>query len=356
MGKLFRIIGASIKESDLLKISKKIKDFATETNISTAIVPAVTKDSSGLIKIGNSSAVHLEKQLKLGNIGDAGKAIYQVDNIPPGVQTRLINEVKDLPSYHVGVTERGTDKLKSLMNNSSDYKKLSDPKYAGKLTSEMVSKDSRLGKLCKYMTNKKFYSLSAGGLVLGATIPYVIQEINKHRERLSGCFRYTILNGQPSACKVASCSCADGAISTQVVDKVSLCDQSSIPDSMKNITSCGGTSGIACVNCPTSEVENAGKGDLTNDTSLDEVSPNDRVYYKCQIASILDAIGDLTADKIDEVNEQVGSIKDSIGSFLSLLITVAKYIVVALAVIFAAITSIWLYRKVESKPDMDVIE
>lgn len=345
MGLLFRIVGAAAREvEDAAKIVKGLARFGEEVRISTQQLPSLIKIEKGVSKVGNIPLSTIEKNLKLGNVVDSAKVLYGIEHVPDTLRIRLDGEVKTLPSYHVGRVERGAEDMKNLFKDLPDSKNLSDANFAGKLTEDMVKKSSRLQELVKFIGSKRFWSLTAGAVGITGGATYVISLINTHRLKLSGCFRYSVVNGKPLACKIAACSCNDGAII--VTDGVSMCGSSDmIPASMNIASACAETTGTVCVNCPSEQVLNEGKGSLDNPASLETHSQSDKVFYKCVNASIFDAIADLVGDQVDEVNRAVGAVTETVSDFLSLVFKILKWLGVFFAILIGLGGSAWAVVK-----------
>lgn len=344
MGKLFRLMGAVSKEAEIAKVASAVEKYGASTlKLDFGLVNAISLEDK-IMKIGGVSTRQLEKELKLGNVINSIKTVFKVQEVSTAMEVKVLSEVYDLPSFHIGRVERGTEKLKSAMNGAPDFENIVDPKFTGKLTEDMVNKSSKLQAALKYIEGKSFKSLTFATVVVPVGLVYAIDVINKHRSKLSGCFRYTMTGGVVTACKVANCSCLDGSPNVNTHSGVVFCNNSSVPDAMKN-PSCAGTTGYACVSCPP---ENHGENTLANvddEASLDAVSSDDLIYYKCITASINDAIGDIVNENVEDLVSTVEDVKEAVSDFLSTLVKVGIYILYGFAFFLFVYAVGFLLRK-----------
>lgn len=339
--KLFRILGAIGHDTPLTKIDSALGVFAKESNISNLFRGAV-KDGD-VWKIGNKTTTELETSLKLGKIADSAPVIYKMEYVPSSLNQKLINEVKDLPSYRVGKVEKGVDDIKNLFKDTNEYSNLINPNH-GNLTINMVENNAKLKSTIGQLIGKRYKSLTLGVVIVGASITVAIEKINEHRKNMSGCFRYYMENDVLVSCRVATCSCFDGSPITS--GGAVTCSPSLIPKSMSGLSNCSGTTGAVCAKCPSEEVLTVGKGDLNNPTSLTQDSTEDLVYYKCNQASILDAIGDLVGDGVDGLVDEIKKGKEIFTDFFKYALLIVKYVLMVGGIVGAIILLYYGYTKV----------
>lgn len=325
MSKLFRILGAASRETEILKATKALESYASASlKLSEATVNSLARVDN-ILRIGEKAVPDLISDLKAGKVTEAAKTVYKIPYVTDEIKTKLIDEVKDLPAYHVQKSESGARELAYSMRDAPNYEKLSDPKFTGELTEEMVNKSSKVKYIIDYLKDKSFTSFTLKTVAFTAGTIFAIGEINKHRAKLSGCFKYEVLDSTTVACKVTNCSCRDGNILDSAF-AVSACAVSSLPEEMKNVT-CKDVVGFGCVQCPPTSIKDSdGYGSLSDSTSLSEPSAQDKVYYKCINASIIDAINDIVSGEVNELARNIGDIKEAVGGFLEKVLEFLPYL------------------------------
>lgn len=323
---LYRILAVASKESRAVKVAGALENYAKAVKLPSFKLPTVVS-TGGVMKIANVPVSFFETRLKLGYIGDTMEKIYKIEKLPSAIELKMINEVKDLPSYQIGKASRAAETLKDSVGTVGIGVTASD-----------VAKNSKLTAIVDYMKGKSFWSLTAGTVVVGASTIYVLNAIEKHRNLMSGCFRYEMVNGKIEACKVQSCSCVDGV---PAQGSSLFCSADKIPTSMLSTSACQGTTGRVCVNCPIQTSSTS--GDLDDTESLSKPADSDKIYYDCKSATFWEAVSDLVGDKIDAVVGIGESVVTEAGSALSLLLKVAKYGLVVIGVCGTIACVIWLY-------------
>lgn len=347
MPKLYRIIGAAIKETETLKIVEKLGQYSNNVlgKIPSKEVSIFNKE----VTMGGRLARDIEIGLKSGRV-DELKYIYKYDgNISPQIQQVLKQEVENLPSYKLAQVDNKVTNMSKSIDNEKFISKTADD-----LTDADVTNSKQMSGIVEYLKNKSFVSLSAGTVLIGGSVTAIVLYINRHRKAMSGCFKYEIKTKTMTACKIIKCSCLDGKINTEQ-SNIMVC--SSIPESMKN-GDCGKTTGYDCVNCPPKSIDDEIRGDLAIDNTLDI---DDNVFYKCNKPSILDAISDLVGDKIDSIESIVGDTVDNVTGLFTTIINVLKYASIVGGVVFCAMLLFYLYQKffnkknetIEYKPLLD---
>lgn len=335
MPKLYRIIGAAMKETETAKIIEKLGKYSTNVlgNIPSKEVSIFNNE----VQMGGRFARDIEIGLKSGRV-DELKYIYRYDTyISPQIQQLLTKEVENLPSYKLAQVDNKVTNISKSVDNEKFISKTADD-----LTDADVTNSKQMSGIVEYLKNKSFVSLTAGTVIIGGSISAIVLYINRHRKAMSGCFKYEVNNNKMTACKIVKCSCLDGKINTETAD-IAIC--SSFPESMNN-GDCGTTTGYDCVNCPPKAVGDEIRGDLNNDQTLEI---DDHVFYKCNKPSILDAIGDLVGDKIDSIESIVGDTVDNVTGLFTTIINVLKYASIVGGVVFCAMLLFYLYQKLFNK-------
>lgn len=322
---LYRILGAASKESKLVNVTHAITRYANTIKLPSFHLPNL-RHSGGLVHIGEDSLASLGKRLKLGYVADTMQKLYKIEKLPTQIERKLISEVADLPSYHVGKSKRAAETL--------------EKNFGANITEEVVSKNPRLSKVIDYLKGKSFYSISGGIVLVGATTIFALDAINRHQKYMSGCFRYEMVGGKIIACKVQACSCVDGAPTDS---GSSFCQVDKLPDEMKQVSGCKGTSGIVCVNCPIAQLE-IDEGNL--DSDLTKPTTNDLIYYECKNASFWEAVSDLVGDQVDKVLDKVTQLTDEAVSGVELLLKIVKYGAAIIGVCGVIGAIVWIYFSV----------
>lgn len=333
------MVRAASKANSLARVTELVGRYGKDFNI---YPKAITKAADGVSFAGKIDK-DIIKALKLGKFDDAAPFLYNINSIPSGLRYKLVLDVKDLPSYKVGLNEARGNKLKGLVketSNSSDYNKLTDAKSSDAVTVADIEKNSNLKRVFDYIGGKKFITFTLGTLALtGVGTAYLLGEVKKHRNRMSGCFRYSVSeNGSVVTCKVAECSCLDGAmISTE---NTKMCDNSiEIPEEMRKADNCKNVVGYGCVNCGVEDDKDTGT--VEDEDSLNDAAPGDEVFYKCNLPSFMDALGDLIDEEVDGVVNAVKKGANELGSLYSTVIKVLKWVVVGVGIILVIILFGW---------------
>lgn len=324
--KLYRILGASSKVKTFEKIESALANYATTLSNGVKI-----KGFSGVgkeLKFNGLGVLEAEKALKKGDLSSLNK-IFEFDGvISPQVKSVINNEVKNLPSYKVGQVE---GKVSSLKSNKIPQE-LTIP---GKdLSVDEVLKTGNGNSLINYLKGKSFKSITLGTIVFGTSAVAIVAIINKHRSEMSGCFKYSVINGLLTSCKVIECSCKDGVINT--TSSISTC---AAPENMKG-GDCSKTSGYSCVNCPSPIVEDELRGDLDN---LESLNQDETIYYQCNDPSFIDAVGDIINDKMDDLGNILNVLNETGKGFLGWFTRNIKYIGIGIIIAILAIIAAMAY-------------
>jgi hypothetical protein len=285
------------------------------------------------MKFGKFSVLDAEKAIKKGNFEPLNEMFNFNGVISKEVRGSVTNEVKNLPSYKVG-------RLESKVNNIATSKVDDVLKLKRDLTPDEVLKTSSGTKIVDYLKNKSFTSLTLGTVTIGVTATAVVAYVNRHRDKMSGCYKYTNTRGVVTACKVLESSCKDG-VNNLGDGAYSNCTD--VPLSMKK-SSCVGTIGYACINCPTQEVEDELRGSINDADSLDV---DETIYYQCNSPSFFDAVGDIVNNKIDELDNLLNTLKSSASGIFSWFAKNIKYIGIAfvIAIILAIFAVFYSFTK-----------
>lgn len=328
--KLYRLVGAAIKESEFAKLATKFEKYGESIKVST-----LTKFSGigSNLRFGEKLAVDVERGLKTGRF-DVVKDIYQIEgSVNPQITQILANEVKHLPSYKIGQVEIGVEKMLPTIKDSKFVSST-----APELTEDAVKSSNKMSAVVDFLKGKRFKSLSAGTITLGVTAAAVIIVINQHREKMSGCFRYSVdANGEMKSCKIILCSCKDGQINTSAAE---LCTTYN-PD--MNGGKCEETTGYACVNCPPEKVLNDERASIDDENML---NGDETYFYKCNTPSIMDAVGDIVGEGVDRVVKVVNSTVDGATGALNTLLASLKYVIMAVAVAIVFGVVYYIYNTV----------
>lgn len=338
MVKLFKLLGAVAKDGRYInECTRALVKYASDIKIGKITTPDL-KIISGTAHIGNVPAIDVAKMLKFGRVNEAVKIIYKLPNPPSTVVEQIAREVSSLPSFKLGKNLDNTLKLKDALKTTPNFSKFDT---ATDLTEDAVKSSTKMTALLNWMNGKRFLGITGGTVFVTGGIIYLIKSINEYRIKNSGCFRYELKDGTMSTCRVVQCSCVDGAPTTQ---NLSNCADSVIPENMRSLEACKSTTGITCVNCPPVDVEE--DASFSNESSLESSSKSDSVCYKCNVMSPLDAIGDIIGDNVDNALNQVNMVKDELFSGFSTILSVLKYVAMALGVIFVIGLAYWGYQKI----------
>lgn len=291
------------------------------------IVPLthVVREANAL-KIGAKSVQEVIGLMKVGKINDAIFHIYGVRNVPEPMLRKLNSEMSHLPIYDV--TRHHASALQ-LQNNITD---IVDAKNV-KMTD--IQKSSSLKRMLNYMSSKKFISFSGINVVIGVGAVAAFFAIKKHQKKTTGCLRYSKVNGKFVVCKVAECSCENGKM---ILDKYAYhCGPNvHIPKGMLQPENCKNVTGIGCVNCPMAkETSNTTDGGDNGDDG-------DEVFYKCNVPNFFEAAADVLNNSVDSAINTIHNIGSEIGSFMSLIFIIVKFMIIAIPTIFIVF---WTYSK-----------
>lgn len=343
---------------DVSSVAKHLNFISKDFKLPSIPVAHVNFDHAlGMLKYGELDTYNLVKHLKRGNFDFSLKQVYPgLDNISEPLALKLKNDIRDLPDYHLGNYERGSTTFKNAVLRDmpgADVAKLSDPKFTDGVTEAMVERNPRLKRVLAYMAGKKFVTFTGVAVVVGLYAAY--EAVNQHQRRMAGCYRYAVdkHTGKLDVCKVATCSCEDGKMNA--VSGATMCDSNHpIEEIMKNIKNCqeNAQSGLYCTHCPVpsddKKKETEDSGSLTDPDSLSGASEHDRVTYQCMLPSWSDALADIVNSVRETATDAAEEAVKEVGSLLSLIIQISKYIAIVVAVCVAIGGILYTYNKFKS--------
>ncbi len=333
--KLYRLLGASSKVKTINKVESSLLKYGQELSngLNLKKINGIGKD----INFDGLGILEVERALKRGDLSSLDKIFDFKGVISQQVKSTILDEVKNLPSFKLGKMEETVTKIKNS-------KIPSELKVAGKdVPLEDVVKTKNGNSIINYLKGKSYKSLTLGTIVFGTSAALIVAVVNKHRDEMSGCFKYSIdSNGLLTACKIMECSCKDGGLN--IASSMVTC---AAPPNMKG-GDCTTTTGYACVNCPSEEVEDELRGDLDDPNSLDQ---DETVYYQCNNPSFFDALGDIMQDFIKGLGNVLDDIKEGGEGILSWVTKNLKFIGIAIVIaIIIIITAVVfsMVRKINS--------
>lgn len=340
---LIKILRKALKRSEPAELVTDLNRYGKSFSVVSRTDDIVTQ--TGMLKFGEKSIFEVIGLLKFGRFDEVGKHIFNIDKLPTSMKTRLAKEMHEMPSFHVG---RHADDVKNMETElkhifaDADLMMVRSRDNRRPLTLAHVKENGGLTELLTYMYSKRFYSFSGRIVLVGGSLLAAINVINTHREQISGCFRYTVVSGEVSVCKVAECSCIDGR---PMASNELLCDANvSIPADMKQMDNCNAFRGVGCVKCPMvsmdadGKVQSAASGDSGALCSVD----SDKVFYKCNTPTITETIGDLLNKNIGEAIMHVKNTNVALGSFFHTILFTVKYALIAFILL---VVILWAYRK-----------
>lgn len=348
--RLFKVLKAASREASVLKIDSTLSKYSKA--LDTSLIARNAKKIGTLTKIGDEAAIDLSKMLKFGDVDRAATKLFEVKSVPKILSNKLTSEVSDLPAFHMGNVDRSTEKLTNFIKSDmtpSNAAKLADPNFKGDVA-EIVESSPKLKASLNSLNGKKLASFMLLGAAVGGGIAYTIEVVQKHRDKMSGCFRYSMVNGKIAVCKVAECSCLDGNM--LVSDQSNFCGVDvDIPPEMRRIGNCKEqtTSGYGCVKCP---IPDSGKitENLDDESSLTDLSKEDTVEYRCVYASFFNALGDLVHESVDSTIDAANqNLVKPVSDLIKTLFTVFKYLVVVFGVILTIGAIGWGIFKLRAK-------
>lgn len=284
----------------------------------------VVRDQSNILKFGSKSVYEVLHLIKTGEIDDAIRHIYNVQNVPKPMSRKLYLEISHLPIYDLNEHQKSALQLKNKFTDlDAKNVKISD-----------VEKNSSLRRMLNYMSSKKFVSFTGIKVAIGVGAIAAYFAIKNHQKKTTGCLRYSKVNGQFNVCKVAECSCENGEM---MIDKYAYhCGPNvPIPKEMRQPDNCKNVTGIGCINCPIEK-------ELENETNIDDDDEDESVFYKCNVPNFFDAAADILNTSVDSTIRAVVNFGSEIGSFINIVIIVAKFMIIAIPVIFM---TFWTYSK-----------
>lgn len=336
---LLKIVRAANVETKLVNVTKTFEVLGRELRVASD-ASHITHDAIDGIKFGGTSAADIVSDLKYGRINKALRSVFNLSEVPIELERKFSAEVNHLPSYHLGRAEKAAEEFKAVLTkdvSAADLEKLTSAD--GKVTKEIVERNSRIAAILKYLKGKKLKSLMVG-TVLFSGASYVLKAVENHREDISGCFRYSVVGGALSVCKVAQASCLDGMFVAGGHHNCAALDN--VPAEMLNVNNCINFKGRGCVKCPLDPVnelktsaslapEPKSGALLVNDNNRDDT--HDNVVYKCSTPSFLDALADLVYDRVNDAASYAQQFGNEITSFAITILNVLKYVGMAMGFI-----------------------
>lgn len=333
MSRLFRILRAAEKEVDLIKIGTVLSRTGEEIGLRD--LAPITRNSENILHIGDQTAASLVDSLRSGRVEEAISHIYRIENVPEAVKLKFLDEVKDLPSAHVGLAEEKADLIKNSFKeklSTDEYIKLDAPD-ATPLTIEDVNKSTALSKVVDLLKNTKVISIYTGVILFGGTTALVLASINNHRRELRGCYKFTNINGTIHSCKVIESSCVDGQVDLHQTTRACLPTPTSRAES--SVETCASVKGVGCINCPpkhlakpTSTNENIDKPEtMANEDDFD------KVFYRCNNPSNMDAFADLLNEKAGNISNVLGNIGGVAAKTIDALFTGLRYVFIIMGLV-----------------------
>lgn len=313
-------------------------------NVFQTLKPREITVSGSLATIGVHNVETVSRRIKMGYMGDLTH-VYEIPSVPKKLEYETLNDVKKLPAYKVGESERFGETVKNKIKEKSRPGQLDHlDRPEGELSLKDLDNSPPLKKLCEFLRGKRLRSLIGTTLVIGGTTALVVSFLNEHRKTLSGCIAFRYVNGVFKGCKIPTCSCVDGSTNTHFSTNYPQCDNSvlSLLDGdMLNPANCAGFKGTGCVQCPSAKlVQNKNKNPNASDEELDVVDPIDLVHFQCLTPTIWEALSDV----LDSVGEAAINVIDSASNALSWLATNWKTILFVIAGVFFGILAVWLIR------------
>lgn len=325
--RLFKILEA-LEKSKLLGESRLAIEGATKLekygrDVVSAGIHDLKVVNNEKVLLGGEHVLDISRDLRLGNL-EAVKRVYKLNEVPVPLGVRLTEDVKVLPSFAVGESERIGVKFKDRIREklpAKTFEELSSKE--GVLKVEHVEQNPVLKDIIEDMKKKERDSTTGNNirniLLAGGSIAAAVAVINARRAQNRGCFAYYYDdNGKLSSCRVETASCdGKGSFNTSCGGKQHPCNNCTgdilerIPAAMKLLDNCiGRADGQACYNCPPPNQVSADTPDISDsDDAFDRNTVGDTIYFKCNDPSILDTIGDIFgqagSDLIDLVDSSL---------------------------------------------------
>lgn len=331
MSRLFRILRAAETEVDLLKIGSVLSKTGEEIGL-RELAPII-RTPQNILKIGDRTAESLVKSLRAGRVEEAVQHIYRVDHVPESVKLKLLDEVKDLPSAHVGLAEQEASVIKGEFRKTmseAEYKELSAPD-GPPLTVDSVKKSQTLSKIADMLKNTKVISIYTGVVLFGGTTALVVAAVNHHRRELRGCYKFTNTNGTIHSCKEVESSCVNGHVDLHETTRACRPE----PGASSSTETCETVDGVGCINCPPATRQRASPSDeqIDKPETLAGHDEFDMVSYHCNNPSNMDALADLLNDKASSVSQALGGIGGAAANAVQTLFSAFRYVFIIMGVI-----------------------
>lgn len=314
--------GSKLEANLLLAATKRIEHYAKDFG-TTSMKLRTLKLVEGVPYFGKKSAFNVSKRLSMGYT-TAIKRVLNLTEVPQQLQLKLTNEVKHLPSFHVGNVERLQATFKEKIKKklpAETYERLSKPN--SRLTDADIANNKVLQDISKSIKNmadkdKKLFPFTGKELIyasIGGTA--LVAVINKHIENMRGCYVYYFNKSRKLiGCKLKTASCdGKGNFNTVCTHSCIECSQSvldELPVSMKSLNNCVGVT-ETCHNCPSSDFFNDQEKKEDIISKLDNISfdlsktAREDFHFQCNDPSVFDAIIDMTgntANKLLDVVDQ----------------------------------------------------
>lgn len=314
-------------------------------NVFKMLKPREIKIKGNTAFIGVHNVDNVSRRIKMGYMHELTH-VYDIPTVPKKLEYQTLNDVKKLPSYKLGESERLGKTMETKIKEKSKPGSLSHlDSPMGELKLKDLDNSPPLKNVCEFLRGKKLRTLVGTTVVIGASTALVVSFLNEHRKTLSGCMAFRYVNGLLKGCKIPTCSCVDGQMNTHFNGTYPQCDNSILnllDQKMRDPSNCSGFSGTGCVNCPSPNLikDNSNKNPDATDEDLDVVNPLDLIHFQCLTPTIWGAL----ADVVDTVGGAAIGVIENAASALSWLSSNWKTILIVCTGVFASIIVVWLFR------------
>lgn len=333
------------------RASLKLNDFK---------LAKISREAGGTLKIGEKTFNEAITLMKYGKFDHIVPHIFGIKELSKPLLLKLEREVKHLPQFQLGKQQTKVMRLKKLARMEKTLAKFDEPV---KITVADVEANTKMSKLVNYMRGTVYKTLTFGTVIAAVTTPLLIQQINEHRENMTGCIRYEMIDGILRSCKISSRTCKDGK-SIIIPSKIE-CSHSIISSLQPTLPgfSCNNKQNGQCHNCEQlnpngtdttdgsliskNKDNNHGDDDVNDDDATLAQELSDRVYYKCEQPTFLDAIGDITHKATGEVVDFLSDKGRKLNSIFDILLAFAKYSAIVIGTLFIAFIIFYVYSKVK---------
>lgn len=353
MLKLLREINVGSKNVD--EIKSAFESFAkTGLKLEDFKLAKITREANGTIQLGNRTTRQAINLMKFGEFEKIIPHIFGIKNLPTPMMLKLSKEVEHMPQFHLGLHNTSVGKMKTIAKKELELVKFDG---AANIVEKDLEASTKMSAIVNYMKDKTFKSLTLKKIFIGTTAFAIVNYVNDHRDAMSGCIRYEMIDGELNSCRLIERSCKNGKLLTDY-NKSSCKTKDEFLMPLSDINLDVGCSGIVngCLNCKKkngmSPVTDDTKGNLPQDKlddALEDEDDNadDTVYYTCKSPSFMEALADITHSQIDTITDFLVDKGRKLNSIINIVLSFLKYSLIVGGILTIIFAIFYTYQKIK---------